>query len=149
MHSGDALDRAQEGLTRAQELEERYQVRFVERTAVDRWTGRAATGTLRSRLEAVGETWSPMTLKVDWQRLPPEIADAARVLLLLTLRDLAEGWVPLGGGIAQGLGAITVDDIRVTGIALPARWWERDDLGLPVEWVQKWQRWLQRREVAA
>jgi CRISPR/Cas system CSM-associated protein Csm3 (group 7 of RAMP superfamily) len=147
LYSGDAVYRARERLTRAQELEQRYRVRLVERTAIDRWTGGAATGTLRSRLEAVGETWSPLKLKVDWQRLPPEIADAARVLLLLTLRDLAEGWVPLGGGITQGLGAITADEIRVTGIALPARWWERDDLGLPAEWIQKWQHWWQRSEV--
>jgi CRISPR/Cas system CSM-associated protein Csm3 (group 7 of RAMP superfamily) len=149
LHSRDAISRAQERLSRAQDLEEWYHLQLVERTAVDRWTGGAATGMLRSRLEAVGETWSPLTLKLDWQRLPAEIADAARVLLLLTLRDLAEGWVPLGGNITQGLGAITVDDIRVTGIPLPVRWWEHDDLGLSADWVQKWRRWWQQSEAVA
>jgi hypothetical protein len=42
-----------------------------------------------------------------------------------------------------------VDDIRVTGIPLPVRWWEHDDLGLSADWVQKWRRWWQQSEAVA
>jgi CRISPR/Cas system CSM-associated protein Csm3 (group 7 of RAMP superfamily) len=83
--------------------------------AVDRWTGGAAAHLLYSVLEPHGVSWTPLRLWVDPARFPnPATAQAALGLLLLVLGDLAGGWLPLGFGGNRGLGAVAVDELRLT-----------------------------------
>jgi CRISPR/Cas system CSM-associated protein Csm3 (group 7 of RAMP superfamily) len=97
-----------------------YGLERADHVAVDRWTGGAADGRLYSVLEPHGLTWQPLTLTVDLGRLAlrdAERKDAAQALLLLLLRDLEAGRIPLGYATNRGLGDITVH--RIT-LALPA-----------------------------
>lgn len=98
--------------------------RFVigEHVAIDRWTGGAADGALYSVLEpwlTAESDWTPLVLDIDTSTLPTEDASAAIYLLLLTLRDFCEGWIPLGYGSSKGYGQIDAPKSRVTidGIA--------------------------------
>lgn len=89
----------------------------ADHVAVDRWTGGAAEGRLFSVLEPTGTSWEPLTLTVDPARLDAHgslVGPAAMALLLLVLRDLAEGRIPLGWGTNRGMGDITVDAITLT-----------------------------------
>jgi CRISPR/Cas system CSM-associated protein Csm3 (group 7 of RAMP superfamily) len=98
--------------------------------AIDRWTGGAAPNLLFSGLEPRKVDWEPIVIEValdrltagagesrDGKRNPEEQraadlrADAAVALLILTLRDLASGRVPLGFGGNRGYGAIEVTKI--------------------------------------
>ncbi|WP_208029689.1 RAMP superfamily CRISPR-associated protein [Rhabdothermincola sediminis] len=85
--------------------------------AVDRWTGGAAEGLLFSVLEPHALEWEPVRIRLDLARLPDAVREAAICLLLVVLRDLAEGWVPFGFGTNRGLGAIQV---RTVSIEVPA-----------------------------
>ncbi len=82
--------------------------------AIDRWTGGAAPKMLYSAAEPWGLVWNPIFIDVDVARLlcacngSERDAQAAIALLLLTLKDLAEGLVPLGYGINRGYGDIAV-----------------------------------------
>ncbi len=80
--------------------------------AVDRWTGGAAQGMLYTVLEPHAAQWEPIELELDLFRLPEELHLPAIGLLLLLLRDMAAGWIPLGFGTNRGLGAIEVKEIR-------------------------------------
>jgi hypothetical protein len=113
----------------------------ADHVAIDRWTGGAADGRLYSVLEPHAVRWNPITIAVDLTRLgdaarsefftdgadesgapdPPHdvTADAGLALLLLVLRDLAEGWIPLGHGAYRGLGWIEVQGVHVTGDKWP------------------------------
>jgi len=59
-------------------------------------------------LEPHAVEWEPITLTVDLDRTPP----AGVALLLLVLRDLANGRLPLGFAVNRGMGA--VKDVAVT-----------------------------------
>ncbi|MEV6981855.1 RAMP superfamily CRISPR-associated protein [Sphaerisporangium sp. NPDC051017] len=96
----------------------------ADHVALDRWTGGAADGRLFSVLEPYDVDWEPIRLSVDLTRLGAE-RDIALALLLLTLRDLAGGRLPLGASTNRGFGDIEVTQITLTGgpwpdpIALP------------------------------
>ncbi|KWX00145.1 hypothetical protein TH66_14625 [Carbonactinospora thermoautotrophica] len=95
----------------------RYGLEQADHVAIDRWTGGAAEGRLYSVLEPHGLAWEPITLTVDLDRLARHrdvSADAALALLLLVLRDLKAGRVPLGYATNRGLGDITVDAVTLT-----------------------------------
>jgi CRISPR/Cas system CSM-associated protein Csm3 (group 7 of RAMP superfamily) len=87
--------------------------------AVDRWTGGAAEHLLFSTLEphpcGSGSPWEPMRLTLLPHRLHVSHAGAALALLLLTLRDLARGSIPIGFGGNRGMGAIRAGAIRYRG----------------------------------
>lgn len=106
-----------------------YGLERADHVAIDRWTGGAADGLLYSVLEPHGLTWSPITLTVDLRLLArhsaahttagpetgqPDVADAALALLLLVLRDLKAGRLPLGGSTHRGMGDVAVDEILLT-----------------------------------
>jgi len=94
----------------------------ADHVAIDRWTGGAAEGRLYSVLEPDGISWEPIRITIDLTRLGEAgdlIADAALALLLLVLRDLAEGWIPLGHGSNRGMGDMEVTRLRLTGPAWP------------------------------
>ncbi|MFC7811770.1 RAMP superfamily CRISPR-associated protein [Streptomyces olivaceus] len=105
----------------------------ADHVAVDRWTGGAADGLLYSALEPQGLRWQPITLTLDLNRLTTtaggaDRADAAFALLLLVLRDLKAGRLPLGGATHRGMGDLHVEQILLT---LPAA--EPGHTGEPVE----------------
>jgi CRISPR/Cas system CSM-associated protein Csm3 (group 7 of RAMP superfamily) len=88
--------------------------------AVDRWTGGAAEHMLYSNLEPFGINWSPIELQVNLARLGIAADRLTGIaLLLLLLRDLCQQRIPLGYGVNRGLGAISVQSIRISGSGLP------------------------------
>ncbi len=95
--------------------------------AIDRWTGGAADSFLYSSLEPLNLEWEPIQLRLDLHRLSePEPAIA---LLLLLVRDMAAGRIPLGYGVNRGMGSI-----RLKGVDLSAsgsQWRHLDGLTLP------------------
>ncbi|MFF4652622.1 RAMP superfamily CRISPR-associated protein [Streptomyces sp. NPDC001380] len=103
------------------ELRDRHRLERADHVAVDRWTGGAADGRLYSVLEPHGLTWSTIGLTVDLGRLTHRhgpLAEAALALLLLVLRDLKAGRVPLGYATNRGMGDI---DVRSVTLTLPGR----------------------------
>lgn len=86
--------------------------------AIDRWTGGAADGLLYTVLEPHGVAWEPIRLTVDLARLREEDHRPAVMCLLLTLRDLVTGRIPLGFGVNRGMGAIEVTGVEIKGANL-------------------------------
>lgn len=100
-----------------------YGLERADHVAIDRWTGGAAEGRLYSVLEPHGLRWQPITLTLDLNRLAAApstadgdspVGDAAYALLLLVLRDLQAGLLPLGGATQRGMGEVTVERILLT-----------------------------------
>ncbi|WP_334142930.1 RAMP superfamily CRISPR-associated protein [Rhabdothermincola sp.] len=81
--------------------------------AVDRWTGGAAEHLLFSALEPHALQWEPLRLRVDLARLPERVRGPALCLLLVVLRDLATGDLPLGYGVNRGMGAVRVGRVTI------------------------------------
>jgi CRISPR/Cas system CSM-associated protein Csm3 (group 7 of RAMP superfamily) len=86
----------------------------ADHVAIDRWTGGAADERLYSVLEPHGVEWEPIRLSVDLTRLG-ERRYTCVALLLLVLRDLKHGRIPLGGMVTRGFGDIEVESIVLTG----------------------------------
>ncbi|MEA5619867.1 RAMP superfamily CRISPR-associated protein [Cronbergia sp. UHCC 0137] len=82
--------------------------------AVDRWTGGAADGMLYSNLELMKINWKPIYLTLDIDRISNNKLPAIS-LLLLCLRDLVDGRIPLGYGTNRGMGSIKVNSIVIKG----------------------------------
>jgi len=82
--------------------------------AIDRWTGGAADGALYTVLEPHGLTWEPIELTLDLSRLPEKDQHPAVMCLLLTLRDLIAGRIPLGFSVNRGMGSLEVTGIEIT-----------------------------------
>ncbi|NCJ08015.1 hypothetical protein GS597_16175 [Synechococcales cyanobacterium C] len=100
--------------------------------AIDRWTGGAAEGFLYSTLEPMGVSWHPLELTLDLSRLSESKEQRAAIaLLLLLLRDLAHGRIPLGYGTNRGMGAIAVQNINIKGRGLPETLSALEDIYLP------------------
>ena len=99
--------------------------------AIDRWTGGAADGFLYSNLEPMGVSWQPIHLTINFRRIK-EQSDylPAIALILLTLRDLSMGKIPLGYGTNRGMGAIKVNKIQLSGSGFDEL---LSDLSLPKE----------------
>ncbi|MDG4765300.1 RAMP superfamily CRISPR-associated protein [Solwaraspora sp. WMMD406] len=104
-------------------------IRFTiaHHVAVDRWTGGAAEALLFATVEphATGpDAWQPIVLDLAVDQLDqdptttgPGADDdrrAAVALLLLTLRDLCDGWIGFGHGTTRGAGGVRVDPHAVT-----------------------------------
>jgi CRISPR/Cas system CSM-associated protein Csm3 (group 7 of RAMP superfamily) len=119
--------------------------------AIDRWTGGAAESFLYTVLEPHALSWEQIEMTVDLERTPA----AGVTLLLLVLRDLAAGRLPLGFAVNRGMGAVTVKSVRITPHAADrARKNEHAKLGtdpftldaLPTELREHldgaWKRWL-------
>ncbi|WP_066946572.1 RAMP superfamily CRISPR-associated protein [Microtetraspora fusca] len=86
----------------------------ADHVALDRWTGGAADGRLFSVLEPHAVEWEPIRLSIDLSWLA-DGREPALALLLLTLRDLADGRVPLGASVNRGFGDIEVSEITLVG----------------------------------
>ncbi|NJM47652.1 MAG: hypothetical protein HC860_17035 [Alkalinema sp. RU_4_3] len=79
--------------------------------AIDRWTGGAAEHMLYSALEPFNLDWAPIELTVNLKRIEDSQKEAVKALLILTLRDLASGRIPLGYGVNRGYGSLEVEKI--------------------------------------
>jgi CRISPR/Cas system CSM-associated protein Csm3 (group 7 of RAMP superfamily) len=77
--------------------------------AIDRWTGGAAESFLYTVLEPHALSWEPIEMTVDLERTPA----AGVTLLLLVLRDLGAGRLPLGFAVNRGMGAVKVKSITI------------------------------------
>lgn len=96
--------------------------RHEDHVAIDRFTGGAAESLLFSLHTPPDEpgAWAPLRLELELPRnTAGGRAPAALALLLLTVRDLAAGRVPLGFGTNRGLGAVSVDSVTLTPKAIP------------------------------
>jgi len=81
--------------------------------AIDRWTGGAAESFLYTMLEPHWVEWEPLRLTIDLARIANNHRSPAVSLLLLVLRDLAAGRLPLGFATHRGMGSVNVSKIRV------------------------------------
>lgn len=114
------------------------------RNAIDRVTGSAAHGALYAELLYPHAKWQPIRIEIDHNQLcrnilqdsavaalPEKQPDgsscrseavkqrlrAAFLLLTLSVVDLCEGVLPLGGGSGGGLGSIDVSRVSFTGLS--------------------------------
>jgi CRISPR/Cas system CSM-associated protein Csm3 (group 7 of RAMP superfamily) len=99
--------------------------RVVTHVAVDRWTGGAAENLLFSVQEPAEAQWQPIRLSLEVARAgskdDPD-GGQALALLLLVLRDLADGWLTLGFGGTRGRGSVRVSRVAFTGDGLTGIW---------------------------
>ncbi len=102
-----ALRKALNSSQSSREWHEAYHV------AIDRWTGGAAESFLYTVLEPHGATWEPLRLTLDLSRLTNEHHLPAVALILILLRDLCSGRLPLGFATHRGMGAIDVQEIKI------------------------------------
>lgn len=87
----------------------------VDHVAIDRWTQGAATSRLFAALEPTTSSWEPLRLRLDLDGIADTDArDDMVALLLLVLRDLSEGWIPLGRGTRRGWGGVEVTKVACT-----------------------------------
>jgi CRISPR/Cas system CSM-associated protein Csm3 (group 7 of RAMP superfamily) len=104
--------------------------RTITHVAIDRWTGGAAENLLFSVREPATADWESIRLSLDTRLVAggapegegPASQAQALALLLLVLRDLADGWLALGFGGTRGRGAISVSEVAFTGTGLPGPW---------------------------
>lgn len=82
--------------------------------AIDRWTGGPAEHLLFSVLEPRGLSWTPLSLSLDLARLPKYLRQPAVMLMLLVVRQLGRGEVPVGYGTMRGFGAVRIDKLTST-----------------------------------
>lgn len=95
------------------------ELRRTEHVGIDRWTGGASEGRLFCEYEPHGFGFEPIRVRLRRGRIPnPQVRDAATALLLLTLRELAAGRIPLGGRQQSGHGDIKVTRVRLRGAGL-------------------------------
>ena len=118
--------------------------------AIDRWTGGAAESMLYTVLEPHAMSWEAIEMSVDLERTHP----AGVTLLLLVLRDLVQGRLPLGFGVNRGLGAVKDVTVTVTPHAAPTFGTASFSLtGLPKEVKDTlnsaWQQWLKQSKQGA
>ncbi|MDR1874240.1 MAG: RAMP superfamily CRISPR-associated protein [Synergistaceae bacterium] len=94
-----------------------------EHVAIDRFTGGASDGALYSARpvkcseEEPLEKWTPIKISVDFSNPAPQPSIDSNIelaLLKLLIRDLQEGYIPVGFGTRRGLGEIGVDKVTWT-----------------------------------
>jgi CRISPR/Cas system CSM-associated protein Csm3 (group 7 of RAMP superfamily) len=81
--------------------------------AIDRWLGSAAESLLFTVLEPHRTEWEPLRLEVDPSRLQPACVAPALALLMLVIRDLAQGRLPLGFATNRGMGAVRIKTVEI------------------------------------
>lgn len=99
-----------------------------DHVAIDRFTGGASDSALYStRVPRRDKKWDAIRLRIDFSRpyyqrspkasvtLSREMQLAETALVLLALRDIAAGFLPLGFATRRGMGEITITGIAITG----------------------------------
>jgi len=105
--------------------------------AIDRWTGGAAESMLYTVLEPHGATWDAIALSVEFKRT--SLAGVA--LLLLALRDMERGRLPLGFGVNRGLGAVKIESITIEPHEVPGIEKSFDLSSVPPAINDAWKAW--------
>jgi CRISPR/Cas system CSM-associated protein Csm3 (group 7 of RAMP superfamily) len=119
-----AIDQQQETPPEDSYKEQTKKFSIEHHVAIDRWTGGASEGALYSVLAPAKVDWEPMRLTLDFSRMyegeegSPKLP--ALMLLLLTLRDVAEGRLPFGFATNRGMGEIEVTNLTFSGEGLEA-----------------------------
>ena len=122
--------------------------------AIDRWLGSAAEGFLYTVLEPHRTEWEPIQLEINLLRIPDDLRIPAIVLLLLILRDLARGQLPLGYATHRGMGTVKVNTV-LFGEDDPDHPWdqwrnirlENGELrNIPPSWNEAWKQWIERNQ---
>lgn len=117
--------------------------------AIDRWTGGASEGALYSVLQPTSAIkWDNICLAFDFSRLPDEpLKRRVLMLLLLVLRDFAEGRLPLGFATNRGMGEVERVCFKTSGLYEIE--WKQDertfvfkDANLKSELEKEWRAWL-------
>ena len=87
------------------------------RNAIDRWLGGAMDSALYTVLAPPWEgdnPWEDLVIHLDLHRHDEGARLRILALLWLVLRDLAEGWIPLGFATRRGFGEVAVQRVAVT-----------------------------------
>lgn len=116
----------------------------VDHVAIDRWTGGAADQLLFTVLEPWRLAWEDIRLTVDRTRLRSfrgPVEEQALALLLLVLRDLRLGRLPLGHATNRGFGDLTAE-VEITAgdrrLGLDAFLAGPDGVRLVEAWRTRW-----------
>ena len=135
-------------------------MRNAMHVAIDRWTGGAAEHFLYSVLEPHDSAWEEIHIQVDATRLPLDDTErnAALALLILVLREMAWGNIPLGFGVNRGMGVVVIERIRISdpdGLLdqgkggeyelCPSDFDQSDKLNFLCSIDGSWREWLQRQ----
>jgi len=83
--------------------------------AIDRWTGGAANKMLYSKIEPFGVEWEKLEMTLHLSGLEAREKLPAIALILLLLKDLKAGRIPLGYGVNRGMGSIEVKEFAIKG----------------------------------
>ncbi len=89
------------------------QLDVVAHVAIDRFTGGAADSLLYTALEPHGFCWEPIRLRLYLDQLGGDCLPAV-ALLMAIIKELCDGWIPLGYGTNRGYGAIEVNAVSVS-----------------------------------
>lgn len=107
------------------------ELRRTEHVGIDRWTGGASEGRLFCEYEPHGFRYQPIHLQLRRNIIPANNRDAATALLLLVLRELAAGRIPLGGRGQRGYGQIKVTRVVLRGAGFDHDGGDVPDLNAP------------------
>ncbi len=108
------------------------ELRRTEHVGIDRWTGGASEGRLFCEFEPHGFRYEPLRLRLRRGRIvDPDTREAATALLLLVLRELVAGRVPLGGRQQRGHGDVEVTKVVLRGAGLDHEGADPPDLTAP------------------
>jgi len=153
------IDEGSSDLSDVDYAKETDRFKIDHHVAIDRWTGGASEGALYSVLAPENVHWEPMHLTLDFNRLSGHSQLPALMLLLLTLRDVAEDRLPFGFATNRGMGEILVDKIRIEGGALnvslkPLENFETDGKFVELHATLKdklrteWESWLKTNQIS-
>ncbi|MEZ5940639.1 MAG: RAMP superfamily CRISPR-associated protein [Planctomycetaceae bacterium] len=119
--------------------------------AIDRWTGAAAEGFLYSAIEPLNIEWEPIQLTLTFPHFETceetqKRQQAVLALLLLTLREMMQGSIPLGFGTNRGYGQVNVTNLSLSGQLEGGEWLVNRDIttfedlfsGCPEEFRKSW-----------
>jgi len=109
------IEERKSDLTDSDYAKDTSRFKIQHHVAIDRWTGGASDGALYSVLAPNEVHWEPMRLTLDFRRVSDESRLPALMLLLLTLRDVAENRLPFGFATNRGMGEIEVTGFEVIG----------------------------------
>lgn len=109
------IDEAMGTLKEEQYKSDTQRFRINHHVAIDRWTGGASEGALYSVLVPTKVEWEEIRLALDFGRIEKESQLPILMLLLLTLRDVAENRLPFGFATNRGMGEIEVKGFEFIG----------------------------------
>lgn len=86
-----------------------------QHNAIDRWTGGVSDGALYNMLLPPKAKMSKIYMRLDLDRIDDGQRHACLAFLLIMLREMQAGRIPLGFGANRGLGTLKIDEILLEG----------------------------------